>query len=137
VYRWTEREFEKTLCSYAPTHQHTFFYDYGYSVPEKRFEMAKSLAYRLAGRTLAYVGKAAELVIPRQGNQFAFGALKNSRRQPWLTESLEFNDEYLSRKYDKRRYAPKRDDSTASVVRDIGFERDFAAGLSLVRQYYK
>jgi SAM-dependent methyltransferase len=120
VYRWTEREFEKTLCSYAPTHQHTFFYDYGYSVPGKRFEMAQSPMYRLVGRALAYVTRAAELVIPKQGNQFAFGALKNSQRQPWLTESLKFNDEYLNGKYDKRRYkqrgcqarrsAPQQDD---------------------------
>jgi ubiquinone/menaquinone biosynthesis C-methylase UbiE len=115
VYRWTEREFEKTLCSYAPTHQHTFFYDYGYSVPGKRFEMAQSPIYRLVGRLLAYATRAAEWVIPRQGNQFAFGALKNSRRQPWLTESLAFNDDYLNKKYDKQRYRSKRHESTTAV----------------------
>jgi SAM-dependent methyltransferase len=110
VYRWTEREFEKTLCSYAPTHQHTFFYDYGYSVPGKRFEMGRSSIFRLIGRALAYATRVAEVVIPRQGNQFAFGALKNAKRQPWLTESLDFDEEYLGHKYDKRRYGSTRHD---------------------------
>jgi SAM-dependent methyltransferase len=102
VYRWREREFEKTLCSYAPTHQHTFFYDYGYSLPLERFSMARSRTYRLAGRVLSYATMAAQIVVPKQGNQFAFGALKNTRRQPWMTASLHVDDAYLNRRYEKR-----------------------------------
>jgi SAM-dependent methyltransferase len=105
VYRWTEREFEKTLRSYAPTHEHQFFYNYGYKVPLQRFAMARSPLYRLAGRMLSYAVGVAELLIPKQGNKFAFGALKNTRRQPWLTESLQFKDSYLDGKYDKRQYS--------------------------------
>ena len=104
VYRWTEREFEKTLCSYAPTHKHTYFFYYGYSVPWRRFAMARSPIYRLAGHAVSRAAKIAEFIMPKQGNQFAFGALKNTSRQPWLTQSLEFDNQYLSRKYDKRRY---------------------------------
>jgi hypothetical protein len=104
VYRWTEREFEKTVCSYAPTHRHSFFYAYGYSVPGQRFAMARNPIYRLLGRSLSSAIKAAEIVIPKQGNQFAFGALKNVSLQPWLTESLGFKKEYLAGKYDKNRY---------------------------------
>jgi len=104
VFRWTEREFEKTVLSYAPTHQHTFFYEYGYNVPLQRFAMARSVVYRSVGVALSFLTRFAEIVIPKQGNQFAFGALKNTSCQPWLTESLEFNGEYLDRKYDKGRY---------------------------------
>lgn len=104
VYRWTEREFEKTINSFAPTHQHTFFYDYGFSVPIQRFAMAKSPLYRLTGRVISKLTRIAEFVLPRQGNQFAFGVLKNSRRQPWLTAELKFDETYLSAKYDKSNY---------------------------------
>jgi hypothetical protein len=48
--------------------------------------------------------------VPRQGNQFAFGVVKNETRQPWLTESLEFDKAYLSKKYDKRRRASQKAD---------------------------
>ncbi len=74
VYRWTEREFEKTLCSYAPTHRHTFFYDYGYGIPLQRFAMARRASYRLAGYALSHTVRIAEFLVPKQGNRFAFGA---------------------------------------------------------------
>ena len=33
IYRWTEREIEKTIKSYAPFYEHTFIYKYGYDFP--------------------------------------------------------------------------------------------------------
>lgn len=106
VYRWTEREFEKTVYSYAPTHRHTFFYEYGFNVPAQRFAMARSPLLRAAGRLLAWLAKIGVAVMPRQGNQFAMGVLKNTSRQPWLLESLQFDPEYLAHKYDRTRYQP-------------------------------
>jgi hypothetical protein len=104
VYRWTEREFEKVIDSYAPTHKHTFFYNYGFRVPLQRFSMARNPVYRLAGFAISKCARLAELLFPRQGNQFAFGALKNVRRQPWLTEELRFDPSFIARKYDKFKY---------------------------------
>lgn len=104
VYRWTEREFEKTVQSFAPTHQHTFFYGYAYRVPVERFEMARSPIYRLVGRMLSRAVRVLELVMPKQGNQFAFGALKNTRLQPWLTQELQFRNDYVNQRYDQARY---------------------------------
>ena len=43
VYRWTEREFEKVVNSFAPTHKHTFFYFYGFQVPAQRFASVRSI----------------------------------------------------------------------------------------------
>lgn len=104
VYRWTEREFEKVIHSFAPAHRHDFFYGYGYSVPAQRFAMARSAWMRLAGRGMAGLAKLAEWVLPTQGNQFAFGVVKNVAVQPWLTPELRFDESYMAAKYDRARY---------------------------------
>lgn len=103
IYRWTEREFEKVLSCFAPTHRHTFFYSYGYRFPVERFLLMKSPLYRLAGTVISRLLGVAEIVIPKQGNQFAFGALKNTSLQPWLKSDLTFNESFASRKYDRSR----------------------------------
>lgn len=105
VYRWTEREFEKVINSFAPSHRHKFFYEYGFSVPVHRFAMARNPMLRAAGWGIGKAARLAETIIPRQGNQFAFGAMKNVSLQPWLDESLRFRDTYLSAKYDKSKYS--------------------------------
>lgn len=104
VYRWTEREFEKVINSFAPTHRHTFFYDYGYHVPVQRFAMARNRFYRFLGVAIPRLTKFAETVLRKQGNQFAFGASKNSSLQPWLTPDLKFKASSMSKKYDKAKY---------------------------------
>jgi SAM-dependent methyltransferase len=106
VYRWTEREFEKVVNCYAPTHTHTFFCAYGFRFPIERFSMMKSPMYRLLGHLIANLMRVAEVTIPRQGNQFAFGVMKNTALQPWLASDLSFNSSYLSKKYDKAKFKP-------------------------------
>lgn len=108
VYRWTEREFEKVVNCYLPTHRHEFFYEYGFNVPLKRFAMARSPLYRAAGTIADKVGRFAELVIPTQGNQFAFGVRKCKMRQPWLTQDLKFDASFVERRYDKDKYSDDR-----------------------------
>jgi hypothetical protein len=108
VYRWTEREFEKVIKSYAPSHQHRFFYGYSYQVPVQRFAMARSPVRRLIGSALSVAIKVAEFAIPKQGNQFAFGALKNVSVQPWLTDDLKFKASFMTKKYDKSKYRTAR-----------------------------
>jgi hypothetical protein len=104
VYRWTEREFEKTVNSFIPTHKHTFFYYYGYSVPVERFSMAKNPLYKIIGIGLAKIVNFLEVLIPKQGNKFAFAVLKQTQKNPWLTSDLSFDQTYLSKKYDKQKY---------------------------------
>ncbi len=104
VYRWKEREFEKVVNSFAPTHKHSFFYYYGFHVPVERFAMARSPLYRFAGVAISKLTRAAEAVIPKQGNQFAFGVRKNTSLQPWLTPDLRFNDSFMTKRYDKSLY---------------------------------
>jgi SAM-dependent methyltransferase len=109
IYRWTEREFEKVVNSYAPSHLHDFFYYYGLRVPSQRFAMERSVVYRSIGKAIDMAGDVLETVVPKQGNQFAFGVLKKSARQPWLFEDLSFRAEYLAKRYDKTKYGdPKK-----------------------------
>lgn len=107
VYRWTEREFIKVIKSYAPSHQHEFFFDYGFAVPLQRFSMAKNPLIRATGIILSKISKLIELIIPKQGNKFAFGAVKNCSTQPWLKPDLKFDETYLSKKYDKNKRISK------------------------------
>lgn len=101
VYRWTEREFEKVINSFSPSHRHSFFYHYGYRVFAQRFEIARNPVYRFAGFAISKMTKTAEAIIPKQGNQFAFGVLKNTGLQPWLTADLRLEQSFMSSKYDK------------------------------------
>ena len=66
--------------------------------------MIRSPIHRLVGTLISKMMGVAEAVIPKQGNQFAFGALKNTSLQPWLNSDLSFNKGYLSNKYDKARF---------------------------------
>jgi SAM-dependent methyltransferase len=92
VYRWTEREVEKTISSFAPHIVNKISYYYGHDVPTELLYPGKSVrkaflwtAYR------AYQTFAA--VFPRQQNLFAFYVYKGPL-QPWVTEEegkLRFN----------------------------------------------
>lgn len=104
VYRWTEREFEKVVNTYAPAYRHKFFYGYGFQAPVKRFAMHRNRLIRLMGFVVSKLTRAAEIIIPKQGNQFAFGVLKNSNIQPWLDSDLRFKENFFSKKYDKAKY---------------------------------
>lgn len=70
IYRWTEREFEKTISSYAPHTQHHFEYFHGVSLPIIDNTVLRFLTARAAG-ALAFLA-------PRQGNTFAMVALKGA-----------------------------------------------------------
>lgn len=104
VYRWTEREFEKVIKTYAPSHQHKFFFKHAYEVPVERLAMARHPLLRVAGFVIGRIVWLAQVLAPKQGNLFAFGVLKNVDRQPWLDENLRFRDSYLAKKYDREKY---------------------------------
>jgi SAM-dependent methyltransferase len=104
VYRWTEREFEKVVNSYAPTHEHKYIYLYDYGLPIERLSMAKNPAVRSLATVAGFFKSLAKLIFPRQGNQFAFCAIKNHELQPWLNADFSFKNAYLESKYDKNKY---------------------------------
>lgn len=97
IYRWTEREIEKTINSYAPYAQHRFYYEYGQDVPfqltvEKKTTLKNTFVY-----IVKPVYKIFSLLFPKQQNLFAFYVEKPSVPKdlyPWLTMNngeLKFN----------------------------------------------
>jgi hypothetical protein len=80
VYRWTEREVQKTVRSALPGYEHDVRFAYGVRVPSER------LGDRRLVRAAQALAPIAGLVARRQGNEFAFIVHKNVRPQPWLRE---------------------------------------------------
>jgi hypothetical protein len=73
VFRWTEREFEKTLRTYDPEHDLGVAYYYGLDLPARLRQNAVARTAALALTTVA----------PQQGNTFAMLAFKG-RGKPYL-----------------------------------------------------
>lgn len=78
VYRWTEREFEKTLRSFDPTGQIQFRYFYAVSLPYDRLGNPRWL------RLAQPIAKLAGTLFRRQSNSFAMVGLKPDALWPWL-----------------------------------------------------
>lgn len=87
VYRWTERELEKTIAAYAPHARHRFRYFRELELPHSLFAMRRNPLWRLAMRAAEPVAAAVARVVPSQANLFAFAVLKPELPrdlQPWL-----------------------------------------------------
>lgn len=103
VYRWTEREIEKTISSFAPHARHRIQYRYGNDVadtPRMAQNRLKGLVAQLAAP--GYWGFAK--LFPRQQNLFACKVQKPKipdDLNPWLmvdgTGALKFNREWAQK----------------------------------------
>jgi len=85
VYRWTEREVEKTISSYAPHSRHAFDYRQGNTVDCQRGGTAKAILVRL----LVPVYRVFVWFFPGQQNLFAARITKPSIPRdlhPWLIQ---------------------------------------------------
>jgi len=107
VYRWTEREIEKTVKSFRPDRLNEIEFNYGWRLPIQRLSMSRSRLKRLSIGILGFAVRALEFALPRQGNNFGIIVRKCSELQPWLKENdgvAELNLEYASRLYDPEKY---------------------------------
>jgi SAM-dependent methyltransferase len=102
VYRWTERELEKTICSYAPTAKHRFRYRHGASPPSTpELGFIKRLVIMVAKPGYAFFSA----LFPKQRNLFAAFIEKPENEQslhPWLKVArgkVEFNHEWGANRY--------------------------------------
>jgi ubiquinone/menaquinone biosynthesis C-methylase UbiE len=89
VYRWTEREIEKTIASYAPHARHGFRYFREFELPDSLLAMRRNRLAALAVRATKPVVAAVTRIFPSQANLFAFVVLKPqlpSDLQPWLRQ---------------------------------------------------
>ena len=107
VYRWTEREIEKTIRSFAPEREPLIRYRYGNAFPctpeVERNGGAKVLFLRLMRPFYALFIK----LFPRQQNLFAFFVEKTTgdeRLFPWLTPAGSGGSPQFNRAWGERRY---------------------------------
>lgn len=105
IYRWTEREFEKTIASYAPKGQHTFSYFYGFNLPFSQAAMKKSrLKFFVLHLARPFLWVATKIA-PRQCNSFAMVALRPALPRglwPWLkleADEVTIDEDYLRSRF--------------------------------------
>jgi SAM-dependent methyltransferase len=93
VYRWTEREVEKTIASAAPERRHRFVWFRELELPVSVLELSGKRRWRLAARPLRVVTR----LLPGQANLFAFAVLKEGL-QPWMRSEGEPDEEEIRRR---------------------------------------
>jgi ubiquinone/menaquinone biosynthesis C-methylase UbiE len=101
VYRWSEREVEKTVASFAPHARHRIRFFREFELPETLLEIdrgPRASLLRLAAPVVAAVTKA----LPSQANLFAFAIEKPDPvrdLQPWMASAAEPDEAAIGRRY--------------------------------------
>jgi hypothetical protein len=109
VYRWTEREIEKTIASFAPWGKHRFIFRYALRVPWRRLRIMRSKIFLFAVRAFLPVLRIFFALFPKQSNCFAFIILKPRipvDLYPWLkfeNSHIVLNEEYVHLRYGVRK----------------------------------
>jgi len=105
VYRWTEREVEKTIRSFAPWGRHRFIYRYALRIPWGRLTMMKNKGLLVLVRAFLPALRFFFALFPKQANGFAFVVLKPRvplDLHPWMRfdgTSLALNEEWIRARY--------------------------------------
>ena len=87
VYRWTEREVEKTIASYAPHARHRILFFHELEVPFSVVDLSGGPVRRAAARLALPALRLVTRIAPGQANLFAFAVVKPELPgdlQPWL-----------------------------------------------------
>jgi SAM-dependent methyltransferase len=84
IYRWTEREVEKTIRSFDPGHVDRIKYFYALLLPTLRFDHTNMPLRRVVMKVLAPVAEIFAKLFPKQGNQFGWAIIKTGQLQDWL-----------------------------------------------------
>jgi ubiquinone/menaquinone biosynthesis C-methylase UbiE len=101
IYRWTEREVEKTIKSYAPFVKHKFIYRYGLDEPSAT-KRSKSWSKKIIINILSPIYRLVVKCFPKQQNLFAFVITKPAipdDLQPWINIDngvMSFNESWAA-----------------------------------------
>lgn len=93
VYRWTEREVEKTIASAHPERRHELLFFRELELPVSVLELSGRARWRLAAAPLRLVTRA----FPRQANLFAFAVLRGEL-QPWMRDASTVDPDEVRRR---------------------------------------
>jgi ubiquinone/menaquinone biosynthesis C-methylase UbiE len=104
IYRWTEREIEKTISTYAPFAKHQFTYRYGNDTPASVDLEKKSLKKTIVSLIKPFY-QIFTILFPKQQNLFAFYVGKpdiSTDLFEWLQvkdDQIQFNYDWAKEKY--------------------------------------
>jgi ubiquinone/menaquinone biosynthesis C-methylase UbiE len=101
VYRWTEREVEKTIASYAPHARHRFHWFREFELPNVLLETDRGPRARLL-RAARPVVTGVTRLLPSQANLFAFAVEKPrlpDDLQPWMASAEEPDAAAIGQRY--------------------------------------
>jgi len=96
VYRWTEREVEKTIASAAPQRLHRFVYFRELELPVSVLELEGRARWRLAAAPLRLLTR----VLPKQANLFAFAVFR-AGLQPWMRDDSTLDEQEVRRRLEQ------------------------------------
>jgi len=99
VYRWTEREIEKTIRTFSPAGRVDVRYFSALRVPEERMRSMKNRLVAGSLRALLPVVRLFAKVFPGQSNCFAFAIKKTGELHPWMVDKATVNEEWVGRRY--------------------------------------
>jgi SAM-dependent methyltransferase len=96
IYRWTEREVQKTLASYAPQARIAIRFFYGLRIPENRLPFRSHSSHSYISFIIGQAVKLLAKLAPAQGNLFGFYVKKprNADLFPWMKSKTLFNENY-------------------------------------------
>src|SRR5882757_7817644 len=99
IYRWTEREIEKTIHTFSPAGRAGFRYFSALRVPEERMRSMKNRLVAGSLRALLPVVRLFAKMFPRQSNCFAFAVTKVGELHPWMVDEETVDAEWVEQRY--------------------------------------
>ncbi len=87
IYRWTEREVEKTVRTAEPRYEPSLRFFYHLQLPHERFEKTNRPLLRYALKMLTPALELIGRAFPRQSNEFGFLIEKSRKLHPWLEQA--------------------------------------------------
>jgi SAM-dependent methyltransferase len=105
VYRWTPREIEKAIHSYAPFSEHQIAYFYQFRFPWEASGLARRRLRRLIYFALVPLTRLVTWIYPPASNNFAFLVLKPripEQLHPWLKHEdgqITLRKEWVEQRY--------------------------------------
>jgi SAM-dependent methyltransferase len=99
IYRWTEREIEKTIRTFSPAGRAGFRYFSALRVPQERMQSMKNRLVAGSLGALLPVVRLFAKVFPGQSNCFAFAITKVRELHPWMVDEGTVDAEWVGRRY--------------------------------------
>jgi hypothetical protein len=100
VYRWTGREIEKTIHTFAPQGRARFRYFSALRVPELRMQTMKNRWVAGSLRALLPTVRLFAAMFPGQSNCFAFAITKVDALHPWMADATTVDAAWVRGRYE-------------------------------------